>query len=67
MDLYVNGAREKRLAMSNYGIGTGCRTVRLTKAGDSLEIRANQSSGAPLSFDTNQFWNWMTIEPAHER
>lgn len=65
LDLYVNGTRDKTIAASQFGIGAGCRTVRLTKAGDFLEVFAVQTTGAPLSFDTNQFWNWMTVEPAH--
>jgi hypothetical protein len=65
LNLYVNGAREKALTSRAAGTTQGCRTIRLKKAGDFVEVWANQSTGGSLTLDTNQFWNWMTVEPAH--
>jgi hypothetical protein len=61
LNLYVNGVREKAIAMSNIGVGQGCRAIRLKKAGDFVEVWVHQNSATPINFATNQFWNWMTI------
>ncbi|HEY5959140.1 MAG TPA: hypothetical protein VIV60_21430 [Polyangiaceae bacterium] len=63
LDLYVNGVRDKAIAASNFGVGNGCRTVRLPRSGDFVEVWVKQAGEAPATFDANQFWNWLTIEP----
>ncbi len=62
LDLFVNGAREKALAVSSRGMGQGCRATRLNKAGDTLEVWIHQSTTSILNIPPNGFWNWMTVE-----
>jgi hypothetical protein len=63
LSLYVNGARDKVLSLSQLGVGHGCRTVRLRHPGEFVEVWVKQAGTAPAVFDANQFWNWITIDP----
>jgi hypothetical protein len=60
LDLFINGNRENAFAMSNYGAGIGCRTIRL-RGGDAVDVRVWQQTGKAMSFAPNTLWNWLTI------
>jgi hypothetical protein len=61
LDLYIDGQRENALLHTNSGIGSGCRTVRLSR-GQYVEVQVYQVLANPARFAPNQFWNWMTID-----
>jgi hypothetical protein len=58
--LFVNGTREKTLAVSRYGAASGCRTVKL-QGSDVLDLRVYQTAVPTLHFESNLYWNWLTI------
>lgn len=58
--LFVDGKKEKSFAMSKLGAAQGCRLVRLDP-GHFVEVRAHQTTGAPIAFNPNALWNWMTV------
>lgn len=63
LDLFINGARSKAIAVSNNGAATGCRTVRL-HWGDTLEVWMYQATGTTMYFQPNSYWNWLLISQA---
>lgn len=61
LDLAIDGARERAMAISRRGVGQGCRNVSLA-AGHSVEVQTWQTQGNPASFEPNNAWNWLTID-----
>ncbi|MGE5180962.1 MAG: hypothetical protein ACM31C_02820 [Acidobacteriota bacterium] len=61
LDLFKNGSRERAFARTVSYVATGCRPIRLA-AGDSVDVRVWQSSGADLSLAPDSYWNWLTID-----
>jgi hypothetical protein len=60
--LFVNGNRDKTMAVSTRGIAQGCRATRLSKAGDFLEVWTQQNGTTVMNVAPNTWWNWMTVE-----
>jgi hypothetical protein len=61
LDVFLNDARERAIAVSSQGIAQGCRTVDV-QPGTVLDVRVYQQNGATLSFAGNAYWNWLTLD-----
>lgn len=59
IDIFKNGTREKALGAGNGPVG-GCRVLRLL-AGDQIDIRLHQATGATLSLASDGIWPWLEI------
>jgi len=62
IDVFKNGTRERGLA-NGTDIASGCSIVRLS-AGDAVDIRVYQNSGADRTVDPQANWQWLTITSA---